>query len=55
MAKRYQQDGILQLDGSEDAAGRAPGHLKSLDLRGSAFLGYVPGAARRYFRLYCLI
>ncbi|KAA0202106.1 hypothetical protein HAZT_HAZT009919, partial [Hyalella azteca] len=43
VAKRYQRDGVLQLDGAEDVSGKAPGHLKSLDLRGSTFLGYVKG------------
>ena len=47
VAKRYQKDGMLQLDGSEDAIGKAPGHLKSLDLRGSTYVGYVPGDTKR--------
>ncbi|XP_069945770.1 agrin isoform X4 [Cherax quadricarinatus] len=47
VAKRYQRDGILQLDESEDAIGKAPGNLKSLDLRGSTYIGYVPTNERR--------
>ncbi|XP_047735915.1 agrin [Hyalella azteca] len=51
VAKRYQRDGVLQLDGAEDVSGKAPGHLKSLDLRGSTFLGYVKGdSTKRYQR-----
>ena len=38
---------MLQLDSSEDAVGKAPGHLKSLDLRGSTFIGSVPEATKR--------
>ncbi|XP_037796396.1 agrin-like [Penaeus monodon] len=47
VAKRYQRDGILQLDDAEDAIGKAPGTLKSLDLRGSTYVGYVPTNERR--------
>ncbi|XP_066971041.1 LOW QUALITY PROTEIN: agrin-like [Macrobrachium rosenbergii] len=47
VANRYQRDGKLQLDSSEDAVGKAPGNLKSLDLRGSTFIGYVPTTERR--------
>lgn len=47
VAKRYQKDGILQLDESEDSVGKAPGNLKSLDLRGSTYIGYVPTNERR--------
>lgn len=48
VAKRYQRDGILQLDDTEDSVGKAPGNLKSLDLRGSTYIGYVPTSERRY-------
>ncbi|KAB7496787.1 Pikachurin, partial [Armadillidium nasatum] len=47
IAKRYQRDGLLQLDDSEGSIGQAPGHLKSLDLRGSTYIGYVKNASRR--------
>ncbi|KAK8377274.1 hypothetical protein O3P69_013725 [Scylla paramamosain] len=47
VAKRYQRDGILQLDDTEDSVGKAPGNLKSLDLRGSTYIGYVPTNERR--------
>ncbi|KAG0728646.1 Agrin [Chionoecetes opilio] len=47
VAKRYQRDGILQLDDTEDSIGKAPGNLKSLDLRGSTYIGYVPTNDRR--------
>ena len=47
VAKRYQRDGILQLDDTEDSMGKAPGNLKSLDLRGSTYIGYVPTSERR--------
>ncbi|XP_064092109.1 agrin-like isoform X6 [Macrobrachium nipponense] len=47
VANRYQRDGKLQLDSSEDAVGKAPGNLKSLDLRGSTYIGYVPTTERR--------
>ncbi|CAL4097372.1 unnamed protein product, partial [Meganyctiphanes norvegica] len=47
VAKRYQKDGILQLDDFEDATGRAPGRLKSLDLRGPTYIGYIPSEEKR--------
>ncbi|CAL4160851.1 unnamed protein product, partial [Meganyctiphanes norvegica] len=47
VAKRYQKDGILQVEGIEDAIGKAPGNLKSLDLRGSTYIGYVPHMEKR--------
>lgn len=39
---------MLQLDNAENAIGKAPGHLKSLDLRGSTFIGSVPNASKRF-------
>ena len=48
VAKRYQRDGVLQLDDHEEASGQAPGTLKSLDLRGPTYLGYVPTNEKRY-------
>ncbi|CAL4063227.1 unnamed protein product [Meganyctiphanes norvegica] len=47
VAKRYQRDGVLQLDNFEDATGKAPGRLRSLDLRGPTFIGYVPTQEKR--------
>ena len=47
VAKRYQRDGVLQLDDHEEATGQAPGTLKSLDLRGPTYLGYVPTNEKR--------
>lgn len=42
IAKRYQRDGILQVNGEESVAGQSEGTLKALDLNDNAFVGYVP-------------
>ncbi|XP_076065553.1 agrin-like isoform X2 [Oratosquilla oratoria] len=47
VAKRYQKDGILRLDDSEDAIGKAPGTLRSLDLKGPVYIGSVPTTEKR--------
>ncbi|KAK3873150.1 hypothetical protein Pcinc_021789, partial [Petrolisthes cinctipes] len=47
VAQRFQRDGILQLDDQENAKGKAPGNLRSLDLRGSTYIGYIPTNERR--------
>lgn len=42
VAKRYQRDGILQVDINESVAGQSEGTLKALDLYDNAYIGYVP-------------
>ncbi len=42
VAKRYQRDGILQVNGGESVAGQSEGTLKALDLNDNAFVGHVP-------------
>lgn len=42
VAKRYQRDGLLQLDNSDAVAGQSQGTLKALDLLEDAYVGYVP-------------
>ncbi|KAK7579954.1 hypothetical protein V9T40_000583 [Parthenolecanium corni] len=49
VAKRYQKDGILQVDGGESVAGQSEGTLKALDLNDSAFVGYVPISSNKIF------
>lgn len=48
VAKRYQRDGILQVDANESIAGQSAGTLKALDLNDSAYIGYVPITSNRY-------
>lgn len=48
VAKRYQKDGILQVDGGESVAGQSEGTLKALDLNDSAFVGYVPISSNKW-------
>lgn len=42
IAKRYQRDGLLQLDNYEAIAGQSQGTLRALDLLEDAYIGYVP-------------
>ncbi|XP_054266356.1 agrin-like [Macrosteles quadrilineatus] len=47
IAKRYQRDGILQVDNSEAVAGQSQGTLRALDLLEDAFVGYVPTSIKK--------
>ncbi|XP_065218165.1 agrin-like isoform X2 [Planococcus citri] len=49
VAKRYQRDGILQVDNNESVAGQSEGTLKALDLYDSAYIGYVPISSNKVF------
>ena len=42
IAKRYQRDGLLQLDNNDSVAGQSQGTLRALDLLEDAYVGYVP-------------
>lgn len=42
MAKRYNRDGLLRVDGEEDVKGTSPGSMKSLNLDHGGYIGYVP-------------
>ncbi|CAH0382273.1 unnamed protein product [Bemisia tabaci] len=42
VAKRYQRDGLLQVDSAEPVAGQSLGTLRALDLSQDAYVGYVP-------------
>lgn len=46
-AKRYQRDGLLQLDNLEAVAGQSQGTLRALDLLEDAYVGYVPTDAHK--------
>ena len=43
-ARRFGQDGTLQLDEGEVVSASSPGNLKSLNLGTPLYLGYVPDA-----------
>lgn len=47
IAKRYQRDGILQMDNSEAVAGQSQGTLRALDLSEDAFVGYMPTSVKK--------
>ena len=42
VARRFGQDGMLQLDDGPQVTGSSPGTLKSLNLGASLHLGFVP-------------
>nr|XP_018901101.1 PREDICTED: agrin-like isoform X3 [Bemisia tabaci] len=42
VAKRYQRDGLLQVDSAEPVAGQSLGTLRALDLSQDAYVGFVP-------------
>ena len=42
MAKRYNRDGLLGVDGEEDVKGTSPGTMKSLNLDYGGYMGYAP-------------
>ncbi len=44
VAKRFGQDGMLQLDDGVEVTGSSPGSLRSLNLGTSLYIGYVPEA-----------
>ena len=44
VAKRFGQDGVLQLNDGTEVSGSSPGSLRSLNLGTSLYLGYVPDA-----------
>ncbi|RZF33915.1 hypothetical protein LSTR_LSTR012257 [Laodelphax striatellus] len=48
-AKRYQRDGLLQVDSAEPVAGQSQGTLRALDLLEDAFVGYVPSDSNKVF------
>ena len=42
IAKRYNRDGLLRIDGKEDVEGTSPGTMKSLNLDYGGYMGHVP-------------
>lgn len=42
VAKRYNRDGLLRVDGDEEVKGTSPGTMKSLNLEQESYMGYVP-------------
>ncbi|XP_050313632.1 agrin-like isoform X2 [Anthonomus grandis grandis] len=49
VVKRYNRDGLLKLDDSDDVAAQAAGSMKALDLKTDTFIGYVPSNFTRVF------
>lgn len=47
VAKRYQRDGILQVDNYESVAGQSEGTLRALDLNENAYVGYMPAISNK--------
>ncbi len=41
MAKRYNRDGLLRVEGEDDIKGTSPGSMKSLNLDHGGYLGYT--------------
>lgn len=48
MAKRYNRDGLLRVDGEEDVKGTSPGSMKSLNLDHGGYMGYIPLNSTKY-------
>lgn len=46
-AKRYNQDGLLLIEGQKPVIGKAKGSMKSLDLNESLYLGWYDGQSER--------
>ncbi|CAG7734118.1 unnamed protein product, partial [Allacma fusca] len=42
VAKRYNRDGLLRLDGEDDVKATSPGTMKSLNLDHGGYMGFVP-------------
>jgi len=42
VAKRYNRDGLLRVDGDEEVKGTSPGAMKSLNLDHGSFMGFIP-------------
>ncbi|XP_035709385.1 agrin isoform X4 [Folsomia candida] len=42
MAKRYNRDGLLRVEGEDDIKGTSPGSMKSLNLDHGGYLGFTP-------------
>ena len=46
VAKRFGQEGRLQLDGGAPITGKSPGQLQSLNVNTPLYLGYIPDASK---------
>ncbi|CAG7786347.1 unnamed protein product [Allacma fusca] len=42
VAKRYNRDGLLRVDGDEEIKGTSPGSMKSLNLDHGSYIGFIP-------------
>ncbi|KAK2712126.1 hypothetical protein QYM36_010977 [Artemia franciscana] len=49
-ARRYRQDGMLQIDDEPEMYARSPGYLKSLDTNGQIVIGRLPGTVNSQVR-----
>ncbi|GIY34897.1 hypothetical protein CDAR_522171 [Caerostris darwini] len=49
IAKRYQRDGMLSVDGQDETTGHSKGPKNFLDLGEHLYIGYVPGSIQQVF------
>ncbi|GFR20054.1 basement membrane-specific heparan sulfate proteoglycan core protein [Trichonephila clavata] len=49
IAKRYQRDGMLSVDGQDETTGHSKGPKNFLDLGEHLYIGFVPGSVEQIF------